>query len=269
MPQDSKPADEYIEVNGIRVCMKQAGQGVANEPPMVFVHGLGYAKENMDPLFEYYKVLHHVVSYDVRGHGRTDKPASWTLEDDANDLHGLVQKLKLEKPVAVGFSMGSYIVLATAEKYPDLFSAIVLIGTKGGGASSTQAIAAKSATPAQRKLDLMKMMLAPGDTPPEVLKLMEAATPSVHLTREQHEAIYASINGFDNLTNAGKVTVPALCLTGQYDRVNPPAKGKEVADALPRGRFREVPRAGHITFFENFDYTVARMDDFFDANEIF
>lgn len=269
MSQDSKPADEYIEVNGIRVCMKQAGQDIGFEPPMVFVHGLGYAKENMDPLFEYYEVLHHVVSYDVRGHGRTDKPVSWTLEDDADDLQGLVKALDLDKPIAIGFSMGSYIVLATAEKYPDLFSAIVLIGTKAGGMSSTQAIAAKSATAAQRKLDLMKMMLAPGDTPPQVLKLMEAAAPSVHLTREQHEAIYVSINGFDNLANAGKVSIPVLCLTGQHDRVNPPAEGKQVADALPHGRFREIPRAGHITFFENLDYTVARMDDFFAANGIF
>ena len=42
----------------------------------------------------------------------------------------------MERPVVIGFSMGSYITLRTVEKYPGVFSKIVLIGTRGGRTSS-------------------------------------------------------------------------------------------------------------------------------------
>ena len=87
----------------------------------------------MDPLFDHYKDSYHVVSYDVRGHGKTESGGECTLDDLSDDLVGLIDAYHLEKPVVIGFSMGSYITLRTAERYPDLFSGIVLIGTRGKG----------------------------------------------------------------------------------------------------------------------------------------
>ena len=218
----------------------------------------------MNPLFDYYEALHHVTSHDVRGHGLSDKPATWTLEDDVEDLRALIEALELNKPVIVGFSMGPYITLATAEKYPELFSRAVLIGTKGGGSSSTQAIA-ESGGP-DRQSAVMHNVFAPQDTPEQIAAFAKSIASPVQLTKAQHAAIYKSLADFDNLKNADKVKVPVLCLTGQYDGVNPPAKGKTVAAALPHGIFYEVPRAGHITLFENFDYTVECVDRFLEQN---
>lgn len=262
MVGDADNTDEFIEVNGIRLCYKQSGENIADERSIVFVHGLSFSKENMDPLFDYYRSLHHVVSYDVRGHGSSDKPNEWTLEDDIEDLHGLIESLSLEKPIGIGFSMGSYITLATAEKYPDLFSKIVLIGTKGNGSSSIKAIASSSGSASEAKDAVLKKIYAPQDTHEQISSFFKSIASPVKLSRAQHDAIYRSLEGFDNLKDAGDLNIPVLCLTGQYDGVNPPAKGKTLSVALPKGTFYEVPRAGHITFFENFDYTVARIDEF-------
>lgn len=251
-----------IDVNGVRLHYKQAGENIAGNSSMMFVHGLGFSKENMDPLFNYYKTLHHVVSYDVRGHGKSDKPQAWTLEDDADDLHALVEALGLEKPVGVGFSMGSYVVLATAEKYPDLFSKIVLIGTKGGGSSSVQAVASSGKPSASGRSAVAERLYAPQDTDEQIAEFGRRFGSPVKLTHEQRDAVYKSLENFDNMANIDKVKIPVLCLTGQHDGINPPAEGAKVAAALPDGRFYEVPSAGHITFFENFDYTVERIDEF-------
>lgn len=120
---------EYIDVNGVEICFVQAG--TKHEQSMVMVHGLGYSKESMLPLFEHYKHRYHVVSYDTRGSGESSKPDAWTLDDDADDLEALAQALGLDHPVGIGFSMGSFVVMRAAENYPDLFSKIVLIGTSG------------------------------------------------------------------------------------------------------------------------------------------
>ena len=133
---DSEPQSggkgEMLRINGVSLSVKEAGSG----PDMVLIHGRGFAKDSMDILFQHYQDRFHVISYDVRGHGETIAPGEFTLDDLAEDLAGLISSYNLERPIVIGFSMGSYITLRAAEKYPNLFSKIVLIGTRGGRTSS-------------------------------------------------------------------------------------------------------------------------------------
>ena len=92
----------------------------------------------MDILFDYYKKKYHVVSYDLRGHGKSDKPQQYVLNDHVEDLHDLISSFGFNKPIIVGFSMGSYITLLNAEKYPEPFSKIVLIVTRAFRVTSAE-----------------------------------------------------------------------------------------------------------------------------------
>ena len=74
--------ESKININGINISVKQAGTG----PDMILIHGIFATKEIMNPLFDYYKNDYHVISYDVRGHGESDKPEKFDLEDYAKDL---------------------------------------------------------------------------------------------------------------------------------------------------------------------------------------
>ena len=258
---------EKILANGIHISIKEAGEGEG----MILIHGRGYSKENMDRLFNYYKDRFRVVSYDVRGHGESDKPEIFTLEDDAEDLAGIIEALELSKPVVIGFSMGSYITLRTAEKYPDLFSKIVLIGTKGAGAtSSTQKVAddgaARGLTREQIAEQMVRRIFAPQVTFEEIAAFDAEIAGTQVLTAKEQEAITKSLQNFDLLTDAAKVTVPALVMTGEYDGLNPPEKGREVAAALPNGEFAVIPNAGHIAFFENMEEVTSRIDGFLDRS---
>lgn len=200
-------SSEIIKVNGVNLSVKEAGTGSA----MILLHGKGYSKEYMDSLFNYYSDRFHVFSYDARGHGGSDKPESFTLEDDADDLAGLIEFYNLNKPVIIGFSMGSYITLTAAEKYPGLFSKIVLIGTRGRG-----------------------------DTyPPE--RISEAKD-------KNDAAIIRALINFDLMTDIDKVQIPALLITGAEDKTNPPVEGQKVADALSSSRFEVIPNAPHVAF---------------------
>ena len=254
---------EILKVNGIHLCLQESGQG----KDMILIHGKGYSRENMNILFDHYENQYHVVSYDVRGHGESDKPSHFTLEDDVQDLVSLISVMNLKKPVVIGFSMGSYITLKTAEEYPDLFSKIVLIGTKGGGtASSTQQIQEQARKNGLSQKESMEMMLhkvfAPATTMAEIQAFDRSIASPVKLTAAQQKTITESLQNFDLMQDACKVKVPALVLTGQYDGINPPEEGKKVAEALPYGRFEVVPDAGHIAFFENSEYVFSMIDSF-------
>ena len=130
--QDGEVQETMLDVNNVRLSVKEAGSG----QDMILIHGRTLSKESMDPFFDYYRDQYHVVSYDVRGHGKTESSGEFTLDDLSDDLAELISAYQMEDPIVIGFSMGSYIALRTAERIPDLFSKIVLIGTRGGRTSS-------------------------------------------------------------------------------------------------------------------------------------
>ena len=130
--QEGEVHETMLNVNNVNLSVKEAGSG----RDMILIHGRTNSKESMDTLFNHYKEQYHVVSYDVRGHGQTESSGEFTLDDLADDLFGLISAYQMEEPIVIGFSMGSYIALRAAERNPDLFSKIVLIGTRGGRTSS-------------------------------------------------------------------------------------------------------------------------------------
>ena len=215
-------SEEFREINGVTLSVKEDGES----SPMILIHGRGYSKEYMDSLFDRFKGKYHVFSYDTRGHGKSDKPESFTLDDDADDLAGLVEAYGLEKPVVVGFSMGSYITLKAAEKYPGLFSRIVLIGTRGRG---------------DRYADEDITQMSANDA-----------------------ATLRALIGFDNMTDIKRADIPVLVITGENDKINPVPEGRKVAEVLPDAEFHVIPNAEHVAFMKpaGLEQVCSLIDDF-------
>ena len=81
-----------VTLNGIDVYYEQCGQG----DPVLLIHGLGSSTEDWDPQVDVLKQLYTVVTYDVRGHGRTAKPAGpYSVSQFAKDAERLIEHLKL------------------------------------------------------------------------------------------------------------------------------------------------------------------------------
>ena len=59
-----------------------------------------------------------------------------------------------------------------------------------------------------------------------------------------------------------EITVPALVIAGQYDRVIHPAASHALADALPNARYVEVRRAAHAPFLSHLPEFSALISDF-------
>ena len=202
----SADSEALVKINGVNLSVLEAGEG----QPMILIHGRGYSKEYMNSLFDYYKGRYHVFNYDTRGHGKSDKPKSFTLDDDAEDLVSLIAHYNLKSPVVIGFSMGSYITLKAAEKHPNIFSKIILIGTRGKGD--------------------------------------RYADENISSMNENEITILKSLIGFDNMKDIKNVKIPALVITGELDSVNPVPEGRKVADALPDAKFEVIPNAKHVAF---------------------
>jgi 3-oxoadipate enol-lactonase len=94
---------------------------------MVFLSVTKMWKDQLSIMGEKY----HTVSYDVRGHGKTDSgDGQYSIDSHVDDLVGLIKHLKIQRSVLVGLSMGGYIALRAVEKHPELFAGLALCDTK-------------------------------------------------------------------------------------------------------------------------------------------
>lgn len=104
----------FTTSDGINLDYEISGEG----KPIVFIHGWSSDKTvfgyQMNQLSKNFKV----VTYDLRGHGRSDRPEKGlTLNRFAIDLEELMEHLNLEDVSVVGWSMGSSILFEYIRTY--------------------------------------------------------------------------------------------------------------------------------------------------------
>jgi len=113
-----------IQANNLTFHYWQSGQG----PDVVLVHGLGgnlaaWHLGIVPELQQEYRVL----TYDLRGHGRSDAAPGYTTGDMARDLRGIVDALDIQKAVFIGHSWGADAVLHFAQLNPERVSELVVV----------------------------------------------------------------------------------------------------------------------------------------------
>jgi pimeloyl-ACP methyl ester carboxylesterase len=115
-----------LERDGMALCYEEAGEG---KPPVLLVHGWCCDHTYFAPQFEHFAQRgHRVVAVDLRGHGKSDKPHQrYSMQDFADDLAWMCQRLELAKPVVIGHSMGGIVAFDLAARYPDLPSSVVML----------------------------------------------------------------------------------------------------------------------------------------------
>ncbi|MEV0218833.1 alpha/beta hydrolase [Streptomyces sp. NPDC050704] len=95
-------------------------------PALLLVHGWGGDGDDWVPTLPHWR--HRAIVPDLRGHGRSPKPAKgYGPHDFAADLAELLGRLGPGPVVAVGHSMGGQAVTALAVEHPDLVRALVVV----------------------------------------------------------------------------------------------------------------------------------------------
>lgn len=115
-----------ITLDGLQVHYEMYGQGA----PVLLIHGLGSSTEDWEPQVDALRGTFTVVTYDVRGHGRTAKPREkYSVKQFAGDAARLIEHLGLGPMHVVGLSMGGMIAFQLATDRPDLARSIVIVNS--------------------------------------------------------------------------------------------------------------------------------------------
>jgi non-heme chloroperoxidase len=98
---------------GLRLHVREWGK--ADGPPILFIHGwsqnhLCWVKQYESALADEYRL----VAYDLRGHGMSEAPLEAEHYTDerlwADDVAAIIDELRLDRPVLVGWSYGSFVI---------------------------------------------------------------------------------------------------------------------------------------------------------------
>ena len=97
---------------GLRLHVREWGK--ADGPPILFIHGLSqshlcWAKQYQSALADEFRL----VACDLRGHGMSEAPLEPEHYADgqlwADDLAAIIEQLRLDRPVLVGWSYGGFV----------------------------------------------------------------------------------------------------------------------------------------------------------------
>jgi pimeloyl-ACP methyl ester carboxylesterase len=104
-----------IQVDGATIHVRTGGSG----PAVVLLHGFGDTGDMWAPLAARLAADHTVVVPDLRGMGRSSRPASgYDKKSQAGDIRAVLAKLGIEKSAVVGHDIGTMVAYAYAARYP-------------------------------------------------------------------------------------------------------------------------------------------------------
>lgn len=121
----NEPVTTVDSFDGVSISFDNKGEG---EPAIILVHGWSNTREIWDTQVSYFSEKHQVIAVDLPGFGNSGNNRSdWSIASYAEDISTIIQQLKLNKVVLVGFSLGAPIVIEAAIKVPDQVIGVVLV----------------------------------------------------------------------------------------------------------------------------------------------
>jgi 3-oxoadipate enol-lactonase len=240
----------FASVNGIDLFHESDGTG----PAIVFLHGRGGNHLSWWQQVPHFAKRFRCITLDQREFGLTKEAKNGPgRKAFADDLHQLLDFLKIDRACLVGQSMGGFTAMSFAVREPDRVAGLVLADTTGGIVSADirsemrKSIANLPVDPAARALS---PAFASGK---EALAFLYAAlgrlSPPI---RESLEDLLTNEDGpsLADLVDWAVYKVPTLVIVGSEDVIVPPVVAHMVAAHLPGAKLETVQGAGHSVYFE-------------------
>ncbi|PYH88647.1 hypothetical protein BO71DRAFT_488604 [Aspergillus ellipticus CBS 707.79] len=257
-------SSEYLtQVNRKPLNYKQ--QGAQHGVPIVFIHGLGGTMDFFTPLISSLKLgeLHPLHLLDLEGHGLspTSPLSRITIQSYAEDIKGVFDIAGISassKPIVIAHSMGCQIALRFALLYPGLIDKLVLLGPPPNSNPTAVVDAFVGRAPLVREKGMSAVVdavVAAGVSEKTKSHSPLAAT-AVRLSLlgtepEGYAKACTAIAGVGEM-DLSAITCNTLIVTGEEDKVGPPAVCEKYAKTLPNCRDPVVLEGvGHWHVFED------------------
>ena len=260
MIRKPQPPEETVQakINGMTLAFNDRGTGL----PIVFLHAFPlnrtmWAKQE-DALSSQFRV----ITIDLRGHGESDAPLwHYSLDQAADDVHGLLDYLSIRQAAFVGLSMGGYILFAFHRKFADRVKGMVLADTRAQADTDEgkqvrfdmAQIAYKQGARAIADMMIPKL-LSPAtiQTRPELVQHVRTMIEGNQVSGIAGD-LMAMAERPDSIPLLRRITCPAQIIVGELDLPTPPSDATLMAHRIPNAHLAIIPGAAHLSNLERPD----------------
>jgi len=258
----------FVERGGYRLHHEALGRPDA--PPLLLVMGLGMCSRAWHTLPERLAARFRVLVFDNRGVGQSSAArGGFRIRDLADDAARVLDAEGVPRASVFGISMGGMIAQELALGHPERVRALALGATFGGHWRSHKPSVGVA-------LDLAVVALLARSEPRMARLLVSDAFYAANagrfaawlgsVGRARREVARRQILAIARHEAEGRLAalrVPTLVLTGDQDRLVPPANSRRLARVIPGARLAVLPGAGHAFPFEQPDETVRLLTEHF------
>jgi len=201
-----------------------------------------------------------VLVFDPPGHGKSETPPPFSLDDNARALLDALGALGAKRFVHVGLSWGGMIGMRLAVLAPDRVAALALFDTSAAPEQRRDRVQYRAMLSTFRRVGLpwalAEWRILPKFFADETLRQRPEIArrfwnDAVGFAREgvykSGKAIFQRADFRDELS---KVRAPTLVVCGQQDRATPPERSREIASRIAGAELATIPRAGHLCTIE-------------------
>jgi len=239
-----------IEARGVRFHYQRLGSGTEK---VVFLHG--FVWDNLSSW--YFSVASSVAAkaqvllYDLRGHGKSERPATgYTLDDMVADLDAILDATGFgDRPVhLVGNSFGGLLALAYAIAHPERVSSIVLVDAHTADETWNEDIRSTLESQGHERDHMIVQAFnewAGRHNDPRNTRLAKAAEQLIKETSLLDEITRSRIFTDRELA---RITCPVLALYGEHSDIR--HKGERLAAKLPDCTLQIITGGSHVILWE-------------------
>jgi 3-oxoadipate enol-lactonase len=248
----------HISINNAKIFYIKEGEGTET---ILFSHGLLWSHKMFEEQIDYLKNKYTLIAYDHRGQGQsevTDGPYDMDLL--TQDALELIDKVACQPVHFVGLSMGGFVGMRLAARYPDKIKSLILLETSAhpepvenlpkykflNGIVKWFGVIPKVAK------EVMKIMFAQSwlDNPKnkEQYKkwVKELQSNKKTITRSVEAVIFRK--GVEE--EIRQIQCPTMVVVGDEDVATKPEKAKFIQMSIPNAVLHMVPGAGHSSCIE-------------------
>lgn len=239
--------------------------------PILFIHGYLECADVWEFCMQGLMKSFRVLAIDVPGHGISEtRHEVHTMEYVADTIKDFLTQLNIDSCVVVGHSMGGYIAMAFAKKYPEMVSGIVMMHTTPKADSEEKKEARK------REIKIIesnrKMLLAksnPGITfapenREEFSNVIEDLARGIMETDD--DGIVALLKGMQEREDTSDILKnmksPSMFIMGEKDEYIPMTYAKELEAEFTNSKFIWLENSGHMGYMEQEEDCIDAIEEF-------
>jgi pimeloyl-ACP methyl ester carboxylesterase len=267
---------------GADIYVRHAGQG----PVVVLIHGYAETSDSWAPLASDLMRDHTVVVPDLRGIGRSSKPASgYDKKTEAQDIRAVIVGLGYDKTTIVAHDIGNMVAYAYAAMYPDKVQTLTVMDAPIPGIPPWEEIIkspgvwhfnfhgpdAERLVEGRERIYFDRIWNDFTGDPSQPDEATRVAFASAYAVPGGMRAGFAQFTAFsqdakDNQEfSKVKLTMPVLAIGGE--KSFGPIQAENMRHLAVNVHGEVVPGAGHWLMEEKPAYTVALIRSFIDSDE--